>query len=278
MRKVMLFFVGILFLNMISASYSCSSGNIYTDSKAIDNKGLKNINGINIVLLSPSYGPAAEILIDVKKVVLTNTSSSQDIELLSGDYDIILKQIYGNFAEIDVEDDEEEIEPNTLIEVGGLQIYPIKISGSYPGEDANLELYAGKKFAFLYGNSPFSKETISGKEYLIEVTSSSSSQAMIRVYKCESGSLIEVADPVINNVSNNNVSIDDEDNPVIPTNNELTTPTENITDKNEGSDIQKRKSSFVKYILYFIPGLIILIILIGYLRNSKEDKEMKKEK
>ena len=81
-KRVLLFLVVLLFVNIVSASYKCSSGDIITDSKIIYIGNIKSVNNINIALIMSSWESVAEILLDAKHITLTNTSSSKDIELL----------------------------------------------------------------------------------------------------------------------------------------------------------------------------------------------------
>jgi len=159
-------------------------------------------------------------------------------------------------------------------EVGGLQIYALQIAGTYPGEDARLELFAGKKYAFLYANNLTITQTISDEEYLTEVLSSSNSQAMIRVYKCENGNIIQV-DDIVKEITNpsTNFSFDDEINNSVndSSNNKTVNPVKNITDlEGEEKDMPKSKSSFFAYIIYFIPTIILIIIGIVYYIHSRK--------
>ena len=263
-KRVLLFLVVLLFVNIVSASYKCSSGDIITDSKIIYIGNIKSINNINIALIMSSWESVAEILLDAKHITLTNTSSSKDIELLSEDYEITLINITGNYAWVNVEGNEKKVEENILQEAGGLQIYPLNLAGTYPGEDANLELFVGSKYLFIYKDNPSSTKTISGIEYLIEVPSSSSAEAMISVKKCENGTIIEVNDPV-------QEVIDDIDNSSLPddgvqnqsenesSSNGNTAPIENITD----SDLNDKTDNISKSnILFYTITIIIFVILV----------------
>src|SRR3989344_4058377 len=122
-KRVLLFLFVFLFVNIVSASYKCSVGDIITDDEFVDIGEVKSINKINVALISPSWESAAEILLDAKHITLTNTSSSQDIKLLSGDYEISLVEITKDHVSIEVGGSKEEIEVNKLEKVGGLQIY-----------------------------------------------------------------------------------------------------------------------------------------------------------
>jgi len=263
-KRVLLFLVVLLFVNIVSASYKCSSGDIIIDSKIIYIGNIKSINNINIALIMSSWESVAEILLDAKHITLTNTSSSKDIELLSEDYEITLINITGNYAWVDVEGNEKKVEENILEEAGGLQIYPLNLAGTYPGEDASLELFVGSKYLFIYKDNPSSTKTISGIEYLIEVPSSSSAEAMISVKKCENGTIIEVNDPV-------QEVIDDIDNSSLPddgvqnqsenesSSNGNTAPIENIAD----SDLNDKTDNISKSnILFYTITIIIFVILV----------------
>ena len=277
-KGALLFLAVLLFVNIVSASYNCSVGNIITDDEFVDIGEIKSINKINIALISPSLGSAAEILLDAKHITLTNTSSSQDIELLSGDYEISLVEITENYASIDVEGSKEEIEVNKLEKVGGLQIYALNLAGTYPGEDAKLELFAGSKYAFIYKKSPSVTETISGIEYLIEIPYSSNTEAKISVKKCENGTIIKVNDFVegsADNIDNSTLPDDVQNQSENESLNNGSATIENITDlEGEEKNIPKGNilSFLIQYNFYIIPTIIFVILVFTFYFLYKKNK------
>ena len=282
-KRALLFLVVLLSVNIVSASHNCSSGDIITDSRIIYIGEVKSVNNINIALIMSYWESVAEILLDAKHITLTNTSSSKDIELLSGDYEITLINITGNYAWIDVEGSKKKVEENTLEEAGGLQIYALNLAGTYPGEDANLELFVGSKYIFIYKQNPSSTETISGIEYLIEVPSSSSAEAMISVKKCENGTIIEVDAPVegvvddIDNSSLLNDGVQNQSENESSSNGNIT-PIENITDSDldsEGENIPQSNilSSLTQNNFYVIAIIIFVILVFVFYFFYKKNKE-----
>lgn len=285
MKKRALFFVIVLFVNIVSASYTCSIGNIIKDDEYVDIGEVASINKMGVGLISPSSRSAAEIILDAKHITLNNLSSSQDIELLSGDYKISLVKITGNSATIEVEGSKEEIEVNKLEKVGGLQIYALNLVGTYPGEDAKLELLAGSKYAFIYEKEPSITETFSGIEYLIEVPYSSNTEAMISVKKCEKGTIIKVNDSVeegTENIDNSTLPDGTQNQSKNESSNDGNAAIENVTDlEGEEKNIPKSNilSSLIKYNLYIIPTTIfvILVFVFYFFYKKYKNKSDKKQ-
>jgi len=284
MKKVALFFLVVfLFLNVVSASFNCSIGDIITEGKVIHTGEIKSINKINVALTISDWDSVADILVDSKQITLTNTSSSQEIELLSGNYDIELINISNNKAWIEVEGNKDEIELNELEKVDGLEVYPLNIEGVYPGEDANLKLLVGYKQFFIYPNNPTGNITISKINYLIEVSSSSNNDAFIKVNKCENGTIIKVADPIENIVddidnssSQNNITQNQSENKSSNGNFSIEKIT-NINNEGKPNPNSFNLISLIKYNFYIIPISILIILVFVFYILYKKNKQYKKE-
>ena len=190
----------ILSINLVSAAYGCSNGTIKEDINEISVGETENTNGIGIsIIKGEPAGLSADILIDSKSLTLTNETSSIEIELLSGNYDVELINITGNIAEIKVEGDTGKIEKEETKNINNLQVHLIDVNGTYPGEDANAKLLIGIDKIFLYSNELTKTKKINTTDYLFEFFSSTTSNAIITVKKCENGDLIEIADAVPEN-------------------------------------------------------------------------------
>src|SRR3989344_6284780 len=83
-------------ITSVSASYSCSNGSsISEDMDEIDTGEKQTIGGLGIGLIHAEDIAAfnrftAELMIDAKRVSLDNQTNSEEINLLSGDYNINL--------------------------------------------------------------------------------------------------------------------------------------------------------------------------------------------
>ena len=49
---------------------------------------------------------------------------------------------------------QKKLEVHKLEQAGGLQLYALDISGTYPGPTANIELIVGTKYLFIYKENP----------------------------------------------------------------------------------------------------------------------------
>ncbi|MFH1607768.1 MAG: hypothetical protein ABIA78_01410 [archaeon] len=273
-KRALLVLVILLFVNVVSASYNCSIGEIITDSKIIYVGEMKSVNDVDVALVMSHWESVAEFLLDAQRITLTNASLSKDIELLSGNYKISLINITENYAWIKVGGDKKRIEKDKFEKVGDLHVYTLDFEGIYPGEEASLELFVGSKYIFIYNKNPSSTETISGVEYLIEVPSSSNDEALISIKKCENGTIIKVEDPV-------EEVIDDFDNSSL-SNDEVQNESENKSLNKGGFEVlplgseEKNISqsnflkSLIKNNLYVIIIIITLSITLFYFIKKKK--------
>lgn len=281
MKRLLLFLMIILFVNVVSASYTCSSGPIVKEKSVINIGQIDVINGVEIALFDSSRAISADILIDADNVVLTNQSSSVEVELLSGNYDIKLMNLTVDSVGLRVEGDKKEIEKEKVELIGGLQIYVLSLEGKYPESDASAEFFVGVDYLFLHNTDPKTIKTINGTEYLFELSSSSDEGAIINVEKCESGTLVEVVDPVeevLNNSIIDNSSLQNESSASI----ENTTITENFTGSEnlqaiDEDSTQNIISNFlIQNLFYVLTGffvICILVIIFLIIKNKKYDEE-----
>jgi len=275
MKKGLVLLVGILLINMVSAAYSCSEGEIIKERKVIDVGQIEAINRVDIALISSSASISADLLVDADKITLNNETSSIEINLRSGDYDVELINITNGVAEIEIEGKDEEVEEGDIEQIHTLDVYILKIEGTYPGEDAEIELFVGTEYFFLHKNEPTGTKKIDGTEYLFELSSSSNNGAMINVEKCENGSLVEGEEEIETNESET-----------------VTPPIQNNSVENQSQEPDNKSTTIeniqetilnndgLPYIIITIVFCItaIVVVFILYKRNKKQYQPVEPQK
>lgn len=282
----------IVSISLVSASYSCSNGSSITEDLDEINVGEKQtINGLGIGLIESDDIAVfdrftAELMIDAKRVSLDNQTNSEEIELLSGSYNISFVNATDDNAKIKVGSNYESIEKKETREISDLKIFLVSTEAAYPNA---VILLAGKKIISLSSDeNPSEIVTIGNKDYAIELYSASDSSSAVRVKKCETGDLIEIKDPIIkeNNETNNanenttNLNNQTSTNNQTPPNNTIQQESNNTEEINRSATSLGRFTFLKdKKIIYYIAGIVIvavLIFLFFIIRRSKEVKELKK--
>lgn len=288
-RAFLLLTMMILFINLVSAAYGCSNGTLEEEINKIDVGEIENTNGIGVGIIEGERdGLSVDILIDAKSLLLTNETSSIEVKLLSGNYDVELINLTEDSAAIKIEGDTEGIKKGETKKIDDLQVHLTDASGTYPGEDANVRLLVGIDNIFLHYNDLTKIKTINGTEYLFEFFSSSSTNAIITVKKCEGGDLIEIAETEDNNDAEINQTTNQTQNET-DTNitdggdiiNDTLNDTEDITTNNtqnlEPDSTSTISESILKIIIpygiiLFIGVLIVIVII--YIKNKIKEKKV----
>lgn len=303
---VILLFSSLLLMNVsfASAAFECSDGLDFDENQREIKKGnKKTINGLGIAVFDSDESSvlqkvSAELLLDAEKVTLTNDSSSQEIELLKGNYDVDLENVTGSDIQIEVEGDSEIITTDEITNIDNIYVFLVSSSGVYPGEDVNVVAIIGAtKLSLSNTDNPSEVVTIDSKDYLIGLTTASDSEATIKVSKCSSNEIVEIAD-VTNSTTNNSTTTNTTTNETIADNpdenledtNETTTET---TEINSADEIDGEKKPFYQLpssnVLFFVGFIVLVgIIVFIYLRSRarvktivlkrKEDEDNKEER
>jgi len=182
--------MSIFTMTLVSAAYGCSNSSFITGRKEIRLGEKQTINGLGIGLAETKITAAlgrvtTELLVDSRKVLLSNSSSSEEIEIRSGEYTVSLGTYNEENATIGIDGSYKSIgEGEEIGGIGGLEVYLVS-SEEPPGE---IEVLVGKKELILSNyEHPSEIVTIDGIEYLVELFSGSSEDAIIVVKKCEDG-------------------------------------------------------------------------------------------
>lgn len=258
-------------INCISAGYKCSVGEFSEERKNLEIGETDSINGLNLGIISTNNEPrAADLLIDARSFSLTEQINSTEIGLKKGDYNLSLVSLGGNIVNISVENDSVNLIAGDLKSVNGLQMFLESSEGAYPGTAAVNGIIGAERLELLGG---ILSEIIfvDNKDYLVELMSSSDTNAIIRVRKC-------TGDAVISEVANT----DDEEE--IPE--ELFEDTTNIEDNESSVSETTGENSLAKtlyldleakdliyYTLIAINITIIFGLVIVLLKKSKRRLE-----
>jgi len=271
-KRVLLFLIAILLVNLVSAAYDCS-GTISTEKHIINLEQIESINGVNIALIDSFVVGAAEILIDARELTLTNESSSVNFTLADGYHEINLTRIANEFVWIKINGTGGEVEEKKVEEIEGLQVYVSSLEGTYPGADANAKLLVGDEYLFLYPANPADIKTIGGIEYLFEVSSSSGSEAMIEVKKCGGGDFTEVDEPVEQEQEDSGVE-DSQEEPAITEIPDENASTENISGSDlQGKSFAQKITSPTVIIIIAIIVVVLIVIFILYMGYKGKGEE-----
>jgi hypothetical protein len=262
-KRVSLILTVVLLINLIgivSALYECS-GNISTETHSIDTGEIKAVNRINVGVINPSVGKAAEIFIDAREITITSEVPSVNITLGSGFHEINLTGLNDNIGLIKIDSGNEgSLEEKQIEMIGNLSFYVKTLTGTWSGEDANMQLLVGDQYLFLYGSDPERLKTVGSTEYLFGVSSSDYSGAIIEVSKCDGGTFTEIVDLPEQNNSNfnnsDNVSLQDEN-----LSSQNVSISENNSEQNKSAN-SKEKIPPEKIYFTIIVVIILLVIII----------------
>ncbi len=280
--KFLLIFIIILVINLVSASYNCSNDSTMTQDQDEIKLGEKEtINGLGLGLVYADETAVfsriiAEIIVDAKQVLLSNETSSEEVELLSGDYTISLINLTDNVAIIKVEGNSESITKAEWTTINDLKVFLVNTEGSYPGQ-GNVEIIVGiDKISLSNDKNPTQIVTINEKNYLLELFSGSDTDAGVIVKKCETGNIIEIQDPTevnenltTDNSTINNSSISENSTAINQseqiTNNQTSETNENSTKETENKDLENDSVLKGKFIYISILSIMVIVIIVIFL-------------
>ncbi len=199
----------ILALSQVSAKISCSDGSqIIWDQDEIDVGSSKIIDDIGIGVAKAEERVfykrvSVELIVDARRVDLSNKTSSQDIEIITGKYNIGFTEASEEKAKIKVDGESKEIEEKSIETIKNLIIMLIDSKNIIEQEAIVVKLIAGSKQISLSNDQhPSEKVTFGNITYFIELSSASTSNAIIKVSKCKTGEIIEITE-IINKTEDN---------------------------------------------------------------------------
>ena len=191
-----------LLVSFVSASYECSDGSqISLDQEEIALGYRESINGIGLGLIESDETPvynkySAELITDAKLFSLDNNENETNLDFKSGEKTIVFTNLTNNVARITLGSDSGEIEEGSIVSIGSFIVYLTNAEGEYPEGAASIRGIVGVEQVSLNNGNPFKIVTFNEKKYLLELYSASDANAIVKVQKCESGELVEIADEV----------------------------------------------------------------------------------
>ncbi len=234
---VLLFFITIVLINLISAAYKCSNEtSMLEDQEEIEVNERKTINGLGVGVIYSDEAKVtgkitAKLLVDTKKVLLSNETFFEDIELLSGDHAVSLINLTDNTAEIKIDGSSKLINKEELDSIADLKVYFVGTEGTDSGGNSIAKVLIGISEIILDNKENSAKiVTINEADYLLELFSASDDNAIIKVKKCKAGKIIEVEEKIVENITEENRTSSD-NNTTIEEENETLEIIENDTEK-----------------------------------------------
>lgn len=288
----------------LAAEYECSDGSEYDeDREEVEIAGVKIMNTIGYSITSSdqvgSSGKiSADVLVDAHRVVLTNTSSSQEIEINDELYDISFAELdeAEESVEITIDSSSDIISDQTIEGVAGFEVY-VKINDYASGSEEIVVIVADRLIEFTFIDDMFSEIVAIGNDtHAIELLSASDyGEALLRVVSCYDSTITEIVpevDPIFNetnaSVSNSTIS-NGTNNTIITTGgngtevneseseeilNESVDNTESeslISGGEEESSVDSSGGSPILFYLFIGLGVIVLGTIIWYVIGRGSD-------
>ncbi len=227
-------------LGRISAKAECSDGSAVTsDGGEVSLGSSRIINDIGIGVSRAQEGSRfrefyADLLIDSRRVSLTNITSSETLNLISGSYTISMLNASSSLAKISIGGESGTINEAEVVTIKGLYVYLDNAEESGP-EGANVKLVIGaQKLSLSEEQNPSEKITVGNKSFVIELSSASATNALVNVYKCATGDIKEAAINTSEQTTSNNQTI----NQTLALN-----TTENVTPSNQSTNGTEENTS-----------------------------------
>lgn len=187
-KGVLLTAILILSLAQVSAELVCSDNSeIIEDLREIDVWSARNINEVGVAV---SGGDSilkrflADLIVDAKKLSLSNETASEEVELISGKYTVTLVNSTTDQATISIEGNSKTILEREVEIIGDLVV------GLASADGPSVSIIMGAKRMFLSNDqNPIEKVTFGNNTYFIEIVSASRRGATINVKKCKTGEI-----------------------------------------------------------------------------------------
>lgn len=135
----------------------------------------------------------ADLLVDTKRTILSNKSSetspsSETVSLLSGDYTITFVKTNSTTATITVGGETISISKLETTSVKG--IFAMLTDITSENDNPTIKVIMGAKQLSLSSEKSAEKIVIGNKTYVVELSSASQTNALIKVSKCSSGEIM----------------------------------------------------------------------------------------
>ncbi|MDO8509179.1 MAG: hypothetical protein Q7S27_05855 [Nanoarchaeota archaeon] len=192
-KEIAIFLIIFISLSLVSAKPICSDGTTPDSSDDELEIGLsKVINGLGIGLTKTEERVfykkvSADLIIDARRVDLSNSSSSQEIELLTGKYTVKFENSTDTNAQLSIDGESKTLEENEVETIKGLFVM---VSNAEVTEGGKVRAVVGAKQLTLSNTEkPEEKISFGNKTFVIELNTASTSNALLTVYKCLTGEI-----------------------------------------------------------------------------------------
>lgn len=271
MKRALILFLIVLFLNLSSASYECSDGTkLISDQKEINLYQRVSITGIKLSLifsdevlqLNKYY---AKVITDSEKFAISGENLSVDVEIQNDVETVKVLNQSSSGAEIKVDGDSEFVDEGESESIGDYTVFLIKSEGEYPNT-TNVEGILGDEIISLDNANPSTIITLDEKEYLLELISASDDNAIFSVGKCENESAtIKKINDVANNSVANITANDSVQTNITNVPDALPDETENITtfsaNSSNGNSAKAKEKNF-NWTFFILAGIIVVIMIV----------------
>ena len=195
-KEAILILTVFLAISIASASSktSCSDNSLpISDQREIELGDSRTINEVGIGLIKETESAfykriSADLIIDSRRVVLSNQTASEDIELLKGKYTIDLVEI--NESSVTIKIDGESATTSLLETATAKGLIAMLGNLDLSEEVPKAKIVVGsKQISLSTDKNPTEKIVFGNKTYLIELISGSQADVLVSVSKCKTGEI-----------------------------------------------------------------------------------------
>ena len=195
-KEAILFIAVFLAISIVSASskISCSDNSLpILDQREIGLGDSRAVNEVGIALIKETESAfykriSADLIIDSRRVVLSNQTASEDIELLKGKYTIDLVEI--NESSVTIKIDGESATTSLLETATAKGLIAMLGNLDLSEEVPKAKIVVGsKQISLSTDKNPAEKVAFGNKTYLIELISGSQVDVLVSVSKCKTGEI-----------------------------------------------------------------------------------------
>ena len=186
---VLIFIIIISSIISAAVEISCSNNTKpLSDLNEIKIGNAKAINELGIGVTKSTESPfykrvSAELLIDTKKSTVSNETPSETVELLTGNYTLNFVKANSTTATISIGGDTKDISLNNVEIVKGVYVMITNIKLIETSPEINF-IIGSQQITLTNDQTRAQKVAFNNKSFIIEISSASETEALIRVSKC----------------------------------------------------------------------------------------------
>ncbi len=206
-KRKILIIIFLIIIPSVFAGISCPDGTKpESDLSEIDLGLSRVINNLGVGLTKTEERQffkrvSADLLIDTRRVEISNKSSSQIIDLLSGQHTVVFENSTDTMAKISIDGESKEILENEVETIKGIFVRLFDADTSNGGT-AKL-IIGAKQITLSNDEKPAEKLLFKNITYLVKLDSASSTNVIVSVSFCKTGKIIYESDIKNNSMPNN---------------------------------------------------------------------------